>query len=116
MFNFRRKKQGNSQTVKATSSTFEKATGGGWADAPEKILVTGGTHDEFVEATLKSAYAYAIEKDVSVGEVFDFTIIHIPSGIGSPHEIIFGLLMRAGNYGLSSIGVMNETASFKRLR
>lgn len=112
MFGFRRKKKATSN---GTSDTFVEATGGGWSDLPDTIPGNGGTQADFVGQTLERARAYALENDVAVGQEFQFIITDIPTGISSPHEIIFGLMMQAGEYGLSCRGIANEKAHFTRL-
>jgi hypothetical protein len=111
MFGFHRKKKPST----GTADTFVEATGGGWFDAPDRVAGDGGSQADFVGVTLERARNYALENDIPVGKEFEFTITEIPLGISSPHDIIFGLMMRAQEYGLSSNAVANETAFFTRL-
>lgn len=97
------------------ASTFVEATGGGWDDGPNEIPVDGGAHADYVGEVLKKIRDYAAEH-VGVGESFTYTITDIPVGIESPFEIVFGLMMRANDYGLQAGAMANETAQFIRLR
>lgn len=112
MFGFRRKKE---KPKSGTADTFVEATGGGWSDLPETVSSDGGSQADFVGQTLERARAYALENNIPVGEEFEFIITDIPVGVTSPHEIIFGLMMRAGEYGLISRVIANETAFFTRV-
>lgn len=112
MFGFRRKKDSPSS---GTADTFVEATGGGWSDPSNTVAGDGGAQADFVGQTLERARAHALENDIPVGQEFEFTITDIPAGISSPHEIIFGLMMRAGEYGLTSGAIANETAFFTRV-
>lgn len=113
MFGFRRKKSGPSP---GTADSFVEATGGGWSDAPGIVAIDGGAQADFVGQTLERARAYALENDIPVGQEFEFTIADIPVGISSPHEIVFGLMMRAGEQGLSPGVIADEKAFFTRFR
>lgn len=112
MWGFRRKKDKSS----GTAGTFVEATGGGWFDAPETIAGDGGAQADFVAQTLERARAYALENNIPVGQEFEFVITDIPTGITSPHEIVFGLMMRASEYGLTPGVIDNETARFTRVK
>lgn len=109
MFGFRRRKDKPSA---GAADTFVEATGGGWSDSPEVVAGDGGSQADFVGQTLERARAYALENNIPVGQEFGFTITDIPAGISSPHEIIFGLMMRASEYGLIPGTIVNETAFF----
>lgn len=111
MFGFRRRKRSSS----GTADTFVEATGGGWSDLPETVAADGGSQADFVSRTLERARAYALENEIPVGQEFEFTITDIPAGITSPHEISFGLMMRASEQGLSSVAIFDEKAIFTRL-
>ena len=100
---------------KAAASTFVEATGGGWGDAPLMIPADGGDSRDYVHAMLQEAHLYAVEHGVAIGASFEFTLTNIPMGIVSPHEIMFGLMMQAGGYGLMCEYMADETASFVRL-
>ena len=113
MFSFLRKRK---ETPVGTAATFVEATGGGWSDVPDAIASDGGAQADFVGLTLDRARTYALEHDIPVGKEFEFRITDIPLGISSPHEIVFGLMMRAQDYGLRSGIVTNETALFTRLK
>lgn len=93
--------------------TFASATGGGWDEPPMRVAIDGGSQADYVGQQLERARAYAKEH-VAVGEKFDFTLTNIPRDIASPHEIIFGLMMRAENYGLQYEYIVNETARLIR--
>lgn len=119
MFGFRRKKK-NARTA----STFVEATGGGWSDIPESVSARGGSQEAFVRLTLERARNYAIANNIPEGSEFEFpvgvnqfelTITDIPVGIKSPHEISFGIIMLAFEYGLSASSVINEKVRFIRL-
>lgn len=97
-----------------TADTFVEATGGWWTDSPDTIPGDGGSQADFVGRTLQRARDFALENNIPVGEEFEFIITDIPVGISSPHEIIFGLMMRAHEYGLIPGAVANETAYFTR--
>jgi len=111
MFGFGRKKK-----PKGTARTFVEATGGGWNDDRDVIPGDGGEHADYVGGVLRRASEYARENDIEIGEEFEFTITDIPAGISSPHEIIFGLMMRAHEYGLRVGAIANETAYFTRMK
>lgn len=113
MFGFGRKKK---KAEEGVAQTFVEATGGGWRDIPEVVAVDGGEHADYVGEVLQKAYEYARETNVKIGEGFDYTLTDIPCGIVSPHEIAFGLMMRASDYGLSAGFVHDETANFTRLK
>lgn len=110
MFGFGRRKKSE-----GTADTFVEATGGGWNDAPDVIPADGGKHADYVGEILRRASEYARENDITVGEEFEYTLTGIPRGIVSPHEIMFGLMLRAPEYGLSSGAIFNEMAYFTRL-
>ena len=112
MFGFRRRKDRPSA---GTADTFVEATGGGWSDSPEVVAGDGGSQADFVGQTLERARAYALENNIPVGQEFEYTIADIPLGISSPHEILFGLMVRAGEQGLRANSVLNETVFFTRL-
>lgn len=116
MFGFGRKKasrEGASQG--ATARTFVEATGGGWGETPDVMPADGGSHADYVGDILRRAREHAEDNGVGVGEEFTYTITDIPRGISSPHEIIFGLMMRAPEYGLSADFMHDETAHFTRI-
>lgn len=96
----------------STSDTFLQATGGGWGDPPETIATDGGSQADYVGDQLAKAQAYA-QQHVKIGESFQFKLTAIPR-VMSPHEISFGMMMRACNYGLESGISMNETFTFTR--
>jgi hypothetical protein len=121
LFKFWRRR--NEATVEASevsessenSETFLQATGGGWSDPPEVISIDGGAQAGYVDLMLAQARAYALAKEIPIGQEFEFTITDIPNGISSPHEITFGLMMQAGRFGLEPGPVMNETVRFTRI-
>lgn len=96
------------------ADTFVEATDGGWSDPPETIASDGGNQKDFVDTLLQQAQRQARET-VEIGESFTFTITNIPRGVTSPHEIVFGLMMQANQYGLSCGTIANESATFTRL-
>ncbi|HEU0266342.1 MAG TPA: hypothetical protein VFQ70_01835 [Candidatus Saccharimonadaceae bacterium] len=110
MFGFGRRKKDRS-----TASTFVEATGGGWSDLPDEVAADGGEHADYVGEMLRRASEYACETGVGIGEEFKFTITDIPRDLVSPHEIVFGLMMRAHEYGLAPGVMHDETAYFTRL-
>ena len=111
MFGFGRKKK-----PRGTASTFVEATGGGWHDAPQVVRVPrSGTEGDYVGEMLRQAHEYAVAYNIPIGEEFEFTITDIPMGIESPHSIIFGLMVRASDYGLSPSVAMNESIRFTRV-
>lgn len=107
---FKRKKKSH-----GTADTFVEATGGGWSDSPDIVAGDGGENADYVGEVLRQASEYARENGVEIDEEFEFTFTDIPRGITSPHEIMFGIIMRAHEYGLSSAGMANETAYFTRV-
>ena len=109
MFGFGRRRK------KGTAPTFVEATGGGWSDVPLAVPADGGDDRDYVHAMLQEAQLYAVEHGVPVGGSFTFMLTDIPVGIVSPHEIVFGLMMQAGAYGLMCEYVADETASFVRM-
>ena len=98
-----------------THNTFVAATGGGWGDPPERVAGDGGEQADYVSSQLAKAQAYA-QVHVEVGDTFEFRLTKIPGNITSPHEIAFGIMMRAGEYGLQPGVNVNETFTFTRLR
>src|SRR5690606_13474182 len=88
------------RSSKKTASTFVEATGGGWNDLPATVATDGGSQEGFVKEQLERARLYALENHIAIGESFEFTIDEIPVGLKSPHEIVFGMMMRANDYGL----------------
>lgn len=119
MFGFDRKKAPRTDANKATSDgvadTFVGATGGGWGKPPMSAAADGGEHSDYVGTMLERAKAYADENGISIGEEFRFTITDIPTGIASPHEIVFGMMMRASDFGFIPGMMMNETISLTRI-
>ena len=111
----RRKKKADKTSVAGTADTFLEATGGGWNDAPDIIAADGGEYAEFVGQILAGARRYA-DEHVEIDGAFIHTISDIPRGIASPHEIMFGVMMRALDYDLRCEGIFNETVHFRRLR
>lgn len=111
MFGFGRRKK---RTQGA--ETFVEATGGGWGDADEVVAIDGGEHADYVDEVLRDASEYARRHGVAVGEEFAYTLTRIPRGIASPHEIVFGIIMRASDYGLSPGVACDETLLFVRTR
>jgi len=97
------------------TDTFVEATGGGWSDPPSTVPADGGSQADFVGQTLDRARAYMLEQGIVVDQEFTFVITDIPVGISNPHEIIFGMMMRAPDYGLDAISVANEQAVFIRM-
>ncbi len=114
MVGFGRRKKPQAQPGD-TASTFVEATGGGWGDSLDAVAVDGGEQADYVGEMLRRASEYARENGVEIGEEFEYTITDIPCGITSPHEIVFGLMMRAGEYGLCPGPMLNEKAYFTRL-
>ena len=100
---------------RATASTFLEATGGGWSDAPDVIAINGGEDADYVGEMLSHARDFALANEIGIGERFEFTLTDIPVGITSPHEIIFGLMMRAHEVELSCEGTSDETICFIRM-
>lgn len=101
---------------KEVADTFAEAAGGSWGDAPDVIPGDGGQYADYVGETLQRAHAYALEHEIPIGQEFEFTLEDIPVGISGPHEIVFGLMMRAEEFGLSPGLMINESATFTRLR
>lgn len=93
--------------------TFVEATDGGWGDPPESVAVNGGSQADYVVEQLRAAQAHA-QKNVAIGETFNFTITNIPA-VMSPHEIMFGMMMQADSYGLRCGPAMNERFTFTRI-
>lgn len=125
MFWFGRKKEKSSQidpedrqqqVNPSTADTFVEATGGGWGDPADVIAADGGEQSDYVGLMLVLAREQAIKNDVAVGEDFTFQLVAIPRGIVSPHEIMFGLMMRAGEQGLSCGMMHDEKVIFTRNR
>lgn len=100
---------------KKTADTFVEATGGGWGDSPDTIPIDGGSHADFVNETLRRAKQHAVNRDVKVGEEFEYTITDIPRGISGPHEIVMGLMMQSGKVGLRFEYSRNEEVCFTRM-
>lgn len=96
------------------ASTFIEATGGGWGDPPELMADDGGPHADYVNEQLALARAYA-QEHVAIGQPFEFTISNIPRGIATPHDIVFGIMFRAGHYGFWPGAMTNETITLTRL-
>lgn len=111
MFGFGRRNK--AQQPGATTDTFVEATGGGWSDIPSRVAGDGGAQADYVGKMLQRAKLKS--QSVAVGEEFDFTITDIPRDIASPHEIMFGMMMRASSYGLDLIVMHDETGTFVRL-
>lgn len=111
MFGFGRRKKKS----EGTASTFVEATGGGWTDAPEVMAADGGANADYVGDVLRLARIHAVSHSIPVGEEFEFTIANIPMGITSPHEIVFGLMMRAEEFGLSAGVMFDEKVTFTRI-
>ena len=57
---------------------------------------------------------YALEQGIAIGEDFTYTLTDIPCGIASPHEIIIGLMTRAGGFGLEAGVAFGEEITFTR--
>lgn len=118
MFGFGRKKKVSGKDARTYheegAETFVEATGGGWTDVPDEIAADGGEHADYVGKILQSACEYARE-NVAIGDEFSYTITNTPRDINSPHEIVFGLMMRAPEYGLCTGYVHDETAMFIRV-
>ncbi len=111
MFGFGRKKKS-----RGTASTFAEATGGGWHDAPPLVQVPrSGTEGDYVGKVLRQAHEYAVARNIPIGVEFEFTITNIPMDIESPHGIIFGLMVRASDYGLRPGVATNELIRFTRV-
>lgn len=110
MFNWLKRKLRSS---KGTADSFVVATGGSWGEPSDAIAGDGGSQKDFVTEVLEKA-ALQAKKSVKVGERFTFTITDIPRGISGPHEIIFGVMMRAGEYGLFADSILNEQIHFTR--
>lgn len=96
-----------------TSDTFVEATGGGWGDPPNVVAADGGSQKSYVTQQLELASQEALQ--LEVGESFHYILKNIPAGIESPHEIIFGMIMRASEYGLSHGVASNERIRFTRI-
>lgn len=111
MFGFGRKRKVQS----GTAETFVEATGGGWGAVDDTMPADGGGRADYVGEILRCASEYAKQQNVGIGEEFSYTITDIPHGIDNPYEIIFGLMMRAPEYGLSPGPIHDETAIFIRL-
>ena len=103
-----------SKNESGSADTFVEATGGGWDEPPKFVASDGGSQSDFVTSLLEQAAKQA--QSVKVGEEFIFTITDIPRGISSPHEIVFGLMMLADEYGLECGPVVNEEVWFIRVR
>lgn len=116
MFGFgRRKKKADETNATGTADTFLEATGGGWDDAPNIIAADGGEYVDFVGQILEDARHYA-DEHVEIDGTFIHTISDIPRDIASPHETMFGVMMRALDYDLRCEGIFDETVHFRRLR
>lgn len=100
--------------ISDTAQTFVEATGGGWYDSPDVIAADGGNQSDYVDTVLRGARDYAQNHGIEVGQSFDFTMTDIPMGITSPHEISFGIIVRASEYGLSANFVFDESVHFTR--
>lgn len=122
MFGFRRKKKDSAPTTETTkeeatevtADTFMEATNGGWSSIPDTLATNGGSSADYVRRSLENARLYAVENNIAVGEDFEFTLKEIPKGIQSPHEILFGLMMQASQYGLSCTIIHDEKMSLTR--
>ena len=112
MFGFGRKKKESSETA----DTFVEATGGGWGDSPEVVAADGGSQADFVGHVLKQARDYALKENIAVGESFTYKITDIPRGIVGPHDIVFGIMVRASEVGLRAGVVFDEEAQFTRIK
>lgn len=112
MFNFFRKKK---KPVATTADTFVEATGGSWT-SPDVVAADGGSQAGYVEQLLERAWAAVREENVPVGGQLTLVMTDIPTRITSPHEIVFGLMMRAGEYGLQFDSALNETVYFVRTK
>lgn len=97
------------------ADTFVEATGGGWFDVPDVVAADGGSQADYVGELLRQAKHQACDESVPVGGEFTFTVTNIPEGISSPHEIMFGLMMRAGECGLMCTSMIDEKAFFIRV-
>lgn len=117
MFQFlrRRKRKNTPSTECTTTNTFVEATGGGWGESPDVVAADGGQQADFVGRVLEEARAFALDNDIPVGGEFEFKISNIPMGIDSPHEIVFGLMMRASEVGLGAGMMRDEYIYFTRV-
>lgn len=111
MFGFWRRRK----PPRTTADTFIEATEGGWGEVPKRIAIDGGSQADFVRQTLQAARQYAIDNQIQIGETFKYIIKDIPVGISSPHEISFGLMMQAFDFGLSADYMRDEQVKFVRL-
>lgn len=112
----RKRKKREAAKDPATVDTFREATGGGWGEPADVIPGDGGAHADYVGRMLERAREQALASGVAVGQSFEFTLTEIPRGISDPNEIVFGLIMRAREAGLSPGVMKNETIKFTRIR
>ncbi|MEO7904629.1 MAG: hypothetical protein ABIR91_02440, partial [Candidatus Saccharimonadales bacterium] len=98
--------EANAPSTNPTADTFVEATGGGWGDAHDIIAADGGSQADYVGQQLEKAAKRA--ESMTASERFTYTLTDIPQGISGPHEITFGLMMRAPEYGLRCLSAINE--------
>lgn len=110
MWPFRRKKKGSPAN---TADTFVEATSAGWYDSPDQVAADGGSQRDYVTEQLEAAAEVA--KQYQIDEQFEYRLTDIPAGIQSPHEIAFGIMMRAPDYGLMVDTMVDETLYVVRL-
>ncbi len=97
----------NDTRTDEVEDTFVSATGGGWNEAPEVIQADGGEYRDYVAEQLERARQQADKEGLKPGDVLRYRLVDIPRGIVSPHEISFGMMIRASEYGFTP-GVMNN--------
>lgn len=94
------------------TDSFVDATGGGWTDIPDVVAADGGSNRDYVTQQLSLAQQQA--RSYNIGESFTYRLTDIPAGIQSPHEIVFGMMMRASEFGLVAGAMADEVIEFTR--
>ena len=82
-------------------------------DAASAMAADSDSQESYVASQLELAQQQAAS--LPIGESFTYRLTDIPTKISSPHEIIFGMMMLARQYGLQAGSMINEEIDFTRV-
>lgn len=95
------------------AANFVDATDGGWYDTPKVVSADGGNYTAYVAQQLEFARSEAMS--LPVGAQIEYTLRGVPRGIHTPHDIVFGMMMKSEDYGLRFEHSFNETFAFTKI-